>query len=39
VLSTKTLTGEARILPFGYVEYIETTIGYVNPALRVLTAA
>jgi hypothetical protein len=39
VLATKTLTGEARVLPFGYVEYIETTIGYVNPAMRVLAAA
>jgi hypothetical protein len=39
VLSTKTLTGEARVLPFGYVEEIKVNIGYVNPALRVLVAA
>lgn len=39
ILATKTLTGEARILPFGYVEEIKVTIGYVNPAMRVLVAA
>jgi len=39
VLATKTLTGEARILPFGYVEAFKINIGYVNPAMRVSIAA
>jgi hypothetical protein len=37
VLSTKTLNGEARIVPLGYPEFIAVTIGFINPALQVQT--
>jgi hypothetical protein len=35
LLSTKTLTGDARIIPLAYPEYINLTIGFYNPALQV----
>lgn len=35
ILSTKTLTGQARIVPLGYVEFIQVDIAYTNPALAV----
>jgi Protein of unknown function (DUF2586). len=38
LLSTKTLTGDARITPLGYPEFINLTIGFYNPALQVQTA-
>lgn len=39
VLSTKTLTGDARIVPLAYPEWIDVTIGWFNPALQVALAA
>lgn len=38
LLSTKTLTGEARILPLAYPEYINLQVGFVNPALQLQAA-
>lgn len=38
LLSSKTLTVTTRIVPLAYVETIEETIGFENPALRVQTA-
>lgn len=38
VLSTKTLTGQARIVPKGYTEFITLDIAFKNPALSVQTA-
>ncbi len=38
ILSTFTITGEARIVPNGYVKFFSTTIGFNNPALRTSTA-
>jgi len=35
VLSSKTLNGEARIIPLAYPEWIYLNVGYVNPALQV----
>jgi hypothetical protein len=35
LLSTKTLTGDARIIPLAYPEQIQLTIGFLNPALQV----
>jgi hypothetical protein len=37
VLSTKTLTGQARVVPLAYPEYINIDLGYVNPALQVVS--
>lgn len=34
ILSTLTLTGDARIVPLGYPKFFNVTIGYNNPALR-----
>ena len=39
LLSTKTLTGDARVVPLAYIEFIEITVGYFNPALQVQQAA
>lgn len=39
LLSTKTLTGQARIIPLGYPEFISLDLGFVNPALQVQAAA
>lgn len=36
ILSTKTLTVTTRIVPLAYVEFIEETIAFENPALRVV---
>lgn len=36
VLSTKALSGDARITPLAMPEFINVTIGYVNPALQVV---
>lgn len=38
LLSTKTLTGDMRIVPLSYPEQISLTVGFVNPAL-ILKAA
>lgn len=38
VLSNKTLTGNARVTPLGYPEYIELETGWFNPALVVQAA-
>jgi hypothetical protein len=38
VLSTFTITGEARIVPMGYVKIFRTTISFNNPALRTSSA-
>lgn len=35
VLSSKTLTGDARVIPLAYPEFITLTVGFLNPALRV----
>lgn len=36
ILSTKTLKTDARIIPLAYPEFIEETIGFLNPALQVV---
>jgi hypothetical protein len=38
ILSTKTLTVTFRVVPLGYPETIELTVGFTNPALAALTA-
>jgi hypothetical protein len=38
VLSTKTLTGDARVIPLGYPEFIDLAVGFKNPALQVQAA-
>lgn len=38
LLSTKTLTGTARVLPLAYPEFINLDVGFVNPALLVQAA-
>jgi hypothetical protein len=35
ILSTKTLTGTARVIPLAYPEFIDLEVGFVNPALQV----
>jgi hypothetical protein len=35
LLSTKTMTGDARIIPLAYPEFITLTVGFYNPALQV----
>jgi hypothetical protein len=37
VLSNKTLNGEARVVPLAYPEWIYLSVGYVNPALQVVS--
>lgn len=37
ILSTKTLTGSARVVPLAYPEFIELDVGFLNPALQVQT--
>lgn len=34
LLSTQTLSGDARIIPLAYPEYITLTVGFYNPALQ-----
>lgn len=36
ILSTFTLTGEARVIPLGYPKFINVDIGFYNPAIRVV---
>lgn len=38
VLSSKTLTGTARVIPLAYPEYVNLTVGFFNPALVVQAA-
>jgi hypothetical protein len=35
LLSTKTLTGQARVVPLSYPEFINLDLGFFNPALQV----
>lgn len=35
LLSTKTLTGDARIIPLAYPEFVTLSVGFYNPALQV----
>jgi hypothetical protein len=37
VLSTRTLTGTARVTPLAYPEFIELELGFLNPALQIQT--
>jgi hypothetical protein len=39
ILSTKTITGQARIIPLAYPEAIVFDFGFLNPALQVQSAA
>lgn len=39
ILSTKTLTGQARVIPLAYPETITLDLGFQNPALQVRSAA
>jgi hypothetical protein len=34
LLSTKTLTGQARVIPLAYPEFINLDLGFKNPALQ-----
>jgi hypothetical protein len=36
ILASKTLTGDARVLPLAYPEFINVTLGFMNPALQTL---
>jgi hypothetical protein len=38
LLSTKTLTGQARVIPLAYPEFIELDLGFYNPALQLQAA-
>ena len=38
LLSTKTLTGDARVIPLAYPEFINIELGFINPALQVVAA-
>jgi hypothetical protein len=38
LLSTKTLNGTARVIPLAYPEFIDLEVGFLNPALQVVTA-
>ena len=38
ILSTRSLTGQCRVVPLGYPEAISIEIGFTNPALQVQTA-
>ncbi len=33
LLSTKTLTGQARVIPLAYVEFVTVDVGFFNPAM------
>jgi hypothetical protein len=37
LLSTQTMTGTARVIPLAYPEFIELSLGFLNPALQVVT--
>lgn len=38
LLSTRTLTGDARVIPLGYPEWVNLSIGFYNPALALQAA-
>lgn len=38
LLSTKTMTGQARVIPLAYPETITLDLGFLNPALQVIAA-
>lgn len=38
LLSTKTLNGQARVIPLAYPEFINLDLGFTNPALQVVAA-
>jgi hypothetical protein len=38
LLATKTLTGDARVIPLAYTEYIQLSVGFYNPALQAQAA-
>ena len=38
LLSTKTLTGTARVIPLAYPEFVDLEVGFFNPALQALAA-
>ena len=35
LLSTKTLTGNGRVIPLAYPEFIDLSVGFMNPALQI----
>lgn len=39
LLSTQTMTGEARVVPLAYPETINLSVGFTNPALQTVAAA
>jgi hypothetical protein len=39
LLSTRTLTGDVRVVPLAYPETIQISVGFFNPALQLRTAA
>lgn len=39
ILSTKTLTGTARVIPLAYPEFIDLEVGFLNPALTITAVA
>lgn len=38
LLSTRTLTGQARVIPLAYPEFVTLDVGFFNPALQLLAA-
>ena len=37
ILSTKTLTGNARVIPLAYPEFIDLSVGFLNPELQIVS--
>lgn len=38
LLSTRTLTGQARVIPLAYPEFVNLDVGFFNPALQLVAA-
>jgi hypothetical protein len=38
LLSTRTLTGQARVVPLAYPEFVHLDVGFFNPALQLVAA-
>lgn len=38
LLSTRTLTGQARVIPLAYPEFVHLDVGFFNPALQLVAA-
>jgi len=38
LLSTRTLTGQARVIPLAYPEFVSLDVGFFNPALQLVAA-